>query len=135
MKVFVDVNVVMYAAGAAHPYQAPSQRLLQRIAQRRDDLDAVIDAAILQELLYRFWHRRVVEHGVTLVRQLVQVIPTILPVRNTDMVAASEMLLQHPEIEPHDAIHAAIMLTHGIAQLYSYDRHFDLIPGLTRLEP
>jgi hypothetical protein len=28
-----------------------------------------------------------------------------------------------------------VMLNHGLTHLYSYDHHFDHIPGITRLVP
>jgi predicted nucleic acid-binding protein len=34
-----------------------------------------------------------------------------------------------------DAIHAAIMQNHGLTHIISSDAHFDLVAGLTRLDP
>ena len=133
MSVFVDANVVMYAAGAAHPHQEPSRKLLERIA--RNELDAASDAEVLQEFLYRYWHLRLLNQGLTLVDHAVRIIPTILPVDKSDAMLARTLLEQHRSLEPRDAVHAAVMLHHGITQIYTYDRHFETIPGLTRLEP
>lgn len=133
MRVFVDANILMYAAGAMHPYKAPSIRLLARIAS--DELESVSDAEILQELLYRYWSIRQLDQGVALCDQAVRTVPTILPVGVSDMLTARHLLVQHRTIEPRDAVHAAVMLNHGITHLYSYDHHFDAIAGLTRLEP
>jgi len=41
----IDANVLMYAAGAAHPNKAPSTRLLERVA--RSELAATINAETL----------------------------------------------------------------------------------------
>ncbi|MDP3722932.1 MAG: type II toxin-antitoxin system VapC family toxin [Candidatus Omnitrophota bacterium] len=133
MTVFIDVNVIMYAAGGSHPHQAPSQRLLEGVLQGR--VEAISDTEILQELLYRFWRLNKVELGAQLVRQVVEILPNLLPVESRDGVLAAALLNQHPVIEPRDAIHAAVMLNHGLTRLYSYDHHFDHIPGLTRLVP
>ena len=48
----VDSNVIMYAAGAAHPNKAPSVAFLDRVA--RAEIDAAIDAGVLQEILQRY---------------------------------------------------------------------------------
>ncbi len=40
-----------------------------------------------------------------------------------------------PSNDTRDAIHAAVMQHHKIRELYSYDRDFDQIPVITRLEP
>ena len=133
MRVFVDTNIFMYAAGAMHPHKAPSIQLLTRMAG--DDVESVSDAEMLQELLHRYWAIKQLDHGLVLCDQAVHTIPTILPVHVADVLMAKQLLAQHPEIEPRDAVHAAVMLNHGITHLYSYDHHFDAIPGLTRLEP
>lgn len=133
MKVFLDVNIVMYAAGAPHPHKEPSARLLQRVAE--NDVDVLTDTEILQELLYRYWHLKRVPQGVALVEQVVRLVPVILPVTTGDAVLAASLLGEHPQIEPRDAIHAAVMLNAGITHLYSYDEHFDRVAGLKRLLP
>ena len=133
MRVFLDVNVVMYAAGSSHPYREPSAQLLRRIAQ--GELDVVTDAEVLQELLYRYWHLNALSQGLTLVERVVGMMPDILPVTAPDMVLATTLLRQHRRLEPRDAVHAGVMLSHGITHLYSYDRLFETIPGFTRLEP
>ena len=133
MKVFIDVNIVMYASGGPHAYREPSARLLERIV--RDELEAVSDVEILQEILYRFWRLNRIEVAVKMIEQVVSVIPALLPIEVSDGVLAASLLSQHPQIEPRDAVHAAVMFRHRITYLYSYDHHFDDIPGLTRLEP
>ena len=133
MNVFLDVNIIMYAAGATHPSKAPCSQLLERIAQ--GGLAAVCDTEVLQELLYRYWHVKVLEEGLKLVAMVTRIIPTILPVSKADVLLATKLLVQHRRVQPRDAIHAAVMLNHGLTHLYSYDRDFDLIPGLKRLEP
>lgn len=133
MSALIDVNVVMYAVGAPHPHREPSARLLERVV--RGEVEAVSDSEVLQEVLYRFWRLRQIDVAVNIVNRVVSIIPVVLPVDAGDAVLAGSLLAQHPEIEPRDAIHAAVMMRHRITHLYSYDRHFDAIPGLTRLEP
>ena len=133
MSVFLDVNIVMYAAGEPHAHKEPSLRLLREAAEGRHEL--VSDAEALQELLYRYWRLRQVDRGAALVQQMLRLVPTILPVEKRDVALASTLLTQHQQLEPRDAIHAAVMLNHGLTQLYSYDHHFDAIPSLSRLEP
>ena len=133
MRVFIDANIVRCAAGGPHPHREPSARLLERIVH--GDAEAVSDSEILQEVLYRFWRLNQVEVAVKIVDQVVQLIPVLLPVEASDGILAASVLSQYPQIEPRDAIHAAVMLRHRITHRYSYDRHFDAIPGLKRLEP
>lgn len=133
MSVFLDVNIIMYAAGEPHPHKDPSARFLQRVAH--GELDVLTDAEVLQEILYRYWHLKRVAQGAVLVEQVIRLIPNVLPVNKADALLAATLLAQHPHVEPRDTIHAAVMLNHGITQVYSYDRHFDVLSGLKRLEP
>lgn len=133
MSAFLDVNVIMYAAGEPHPHKEPSIQFLQRVAHGA--LDILTDAEALQEILYRYWRLKRVAQGTALVEQVIRLVPNILPVEKADAVLASTLLTQHPRIEPRDAVHAAVMLNHGLTHLYSYDHHFDSIPDLKRLEP
>jgi len=133
MRVFLDANIVMYAAGRAHPHKEPAIRLLRQVVQ--GECQAISDTEMLQELLYRYWHVKLLEEGLRLVDQAIQIIPLVLPVAKADVLLAKDLMTQHPAVPPRDAVHAAVMLNHGITHLYSYDHHFDAIPGLKRLEP
>lgn len=133
MRALLDVNIFMYAAGAPHPHKEPSLRLLQRVVD--NELDVVTDTEALQEILYRYWKLKRAAQGIALVEEVTRLMPVILPVQRADAILAASLLGQHPQIEPRDAIHAAVMLNAGIAHLYSYDEHFDLVAGLKRLLP
>jgi len=132
MKVFLDVNIFIYAAGREHPHKTPSARLIHEVGEGR--LEAVTDAEALQEILYRFWRVKALPDGMALCERIIQ-LADILTISKDDLVLAIRLLGQQPVVEPRDAIHAAVMLNHGLTRLYSYDHHFDLIPGLKRLEP
>lgn len=131
--VFVDANIPMYAAGAAHPHKEPSLRLLQRIADGR--LKAVTDAEVLQEILYRFWALRLPAEGIKIVDHFVTAVPAVLAVTKRDALRAKILLGRQPSLSPRDAIHAAVLLNNGLNAIHSYDRHFDSIPGIERTEP
>ena len=133
MKVFLDVNIFMYAAGQPHAYQAPSAALLDQVVA--GTVEAVTNAEVLQEALHRFWRMGALRNGLVLCDHIVQIVDTILPIEKADLLLTRKLLEAHRHIEPRDAVHAAVMLNHGITHLYSYDRHFDLLTDLTRLEP
>jgi hypothetical protein len=46
-----------------------------------------------------------------------------------------QLLDRDARIMARDALRAAVALTHGLDAICSYDRDFDRIPGITRLEP
>jgi len=53
-QIFIDVNIPMYAGGSPHPLREPSQQVILAIVAAQ--LDAVTDAEIFQEILYRYLH-------------------------------------------------------------------------------
>lgn len=131
--ILVDANVLMYAAGAPHPHKDPSAAFLERVAT--GEMDAVVDAEILQEILHRYraldrWEegRRVFDLARTL-------FPVVLPVTAEVMDRARLLLDAYPHLMARDALHAGVVLEHELDGLCSYDRDFDPVAGVRRVEP
>lgn len=131
--ILVDANVPMYAAGAEHRFKAPAVRFLERVAD--GEVEAVVDAEMLQEILHRYraldrWQdgRRVFD--------LTRVIfPLVLPVTGEVMDRARGILDRHGGLMARDALHAAVVQVNDLDGICSFDRDFDRIPGLRRVEP
>ena len=66
-----------------------------------------------------------------------KLVPQILSVTAADIQTAVTLFQQYGEqgVRARDTIHAAVMQNHGLTQVISSDTHFDLICGLTRLDP
>jgi uncharacterized protein len=131
--ILVDSNVLMYAAGAEHPNKLPSVAFLERVAN--GEVEATIDAEVLQEILHRYralgrWQdgRRVYD----LTRAL---FPSVVPVTAEALDRARALMDRNEGILARDAVHGAVVLTHGFEAICSYDRDFDGIPGIVRREP
>jgi predicted nucleic acid-binding protein len=131
--ILVDSNILMYAAGAAHPHKAPSVALLERVAAGQ--VSACVSVEVLQEVLHRYraldrWSdgRRVYE----LTRQIV---PTVIPVTVAMLDRARDILDATPGIMARDAVHAAVVQLESLAAICSYDRDFDRIAELRRVQP
>ena len=131
--ILVDTNVIMYAAGAQHPHKKPSVALLERVA--RGEIEATIDAEVLQEILRRYraigrWEdgRRVYD----LARQLFR---NVVPVTAEVLDRARRILDTDRRIMARDALHAAVVMSEGLEAVCSWDRDFDRIKGLVRREP
>ncbi len=135
MKYFLDSNVFMYAAGREHPLKAPCVAVLRRVA--REELDVLTNAEVLQEILYRYGAVGELQQGLHLARLAVdQVAGEVLPVTLADMHRAFELVDRYGiEITARDAVHAATMLDNGLTHVITADRHFDIIEGITRLDP
>jgi uncharacterized protein len=130
---FLDSNIAMYVAGRDHPFKEPSLNLFRRTA--RGEVDAATDVEVLQEILYRYHHTREIKKGFTVFDVVLQSVPLIFPILLEDLLRAKDLLFTYREIQPRDAIHAAVMINRGLKTIVSYDRHFDGIAGIERVEP
>ena len=133
MRTFIDNNIPMYAAGAEHPAKKRSVRLLERIATGR--IQAVSDAEVFQEILHRFRAIGRLADGFRLFDSFLKLIPEILPVTIDDVRNARVIMAENRKLTARDAIHVAVMRRRGIATIYSFDKHFDEVSDIKRIEP
>jgi hypothetical protein len=135
MKYFLDANIFMYAAGREHPLKAPCVAILSRVA--REELDALTSSEVLQEILYRYSAIGELERGLHLARLAVDHVGgDVLPVTLADVQRAFDLVGRYgTKIKTRDAVHAATMLNNSLTCIISADVHFDVIEGITRVEP
>ena len=133
MRVFVDANIPMYAAGRSHAFKAPSAAFMRVVAGR--GVDAVSDVEVLQEILHRYRAVNRILTGVVVFEAFATAVRLFYPVVLDDLWECRSILARHEAVRPRDAIHAAVMRRTGIRTIVSYDRHFDAIPGIDRVTP
>ena len=131
--IFIDANVLMYAAGATHPHKAPSLALLARIA--RGEVDGATNAEVLQEILHRYRSIGRWEEGRRVYDLTREIIVAVMPLTVETVDEARSLMDGHSELSARDAVHAAFCRVTGAQAICSYDRDFDRVPGLRRLEP
>jgi uncharacterized protein len=131
--ILVDANIFMYAAGTDHPHKAPSAQFLTRVAG--GDIDAAVDAEALQEILHRYRAMGRWEEGRRVYESARRVVPVSIPITVEILDAARDLLNGHRELTARDAIHAAVALASEAEAICSYDRDFDCIAELRRIEP
>ena len=131
--ILVDANVLMYAAGAAHDHKAASVQFLERVAE--GEVDAVIDAEILQDILHRYRALQRWEEGCHLFDFTRTLFPVVLPVTAEVLDHARILLDAYPHLMARDGLHAAVVLQHQLDGLCSFDRDFDPVAGIERMEP
>jgi predicted nucleic acid-binding protein len=129
----IDTNVLMYAAGALHPCKEPSVRLLERVA--RGELEAAIDAETLREVLHRYRAIGRWDHGRGIYDLARQIFSDVVPVSAEILDRARVVMDAHPALLARDALHAAVVLQEGFTAICSYDRDFDVISSIARVEP
>ena len=130
--IFIDSNVFMYAAGADHVYKQPSVRVLAAIGAKT--LIAAISAEILQEILYRYSSIGLSAKGIALARSMLEYPVNVLSVTAQDLRSTIDLLEQHSQLKPRDAVHIATMRNNKLGRILSADRHFDGIAGIERID-
>lgn len=123
----------MYAAGATHPNKEPSRALLDRVA--RNEVDALIDAEVLQEILHRYRAIGRWKDGCRVFDIARRIVPDVLPITAEFLDTARELLDMYPNLMARDALHAAACMKAGCRAICSYDHDFDGIEHLERMEP
>jgi predicted nucleic acid-binding protein len=129
--ILVDSNVSMYLVGAEHPHKVDARRLLERAVAEKRRL--VTDAEVLQEILHRYVAIDRRDAIQPCFEVLLEVVDEVLPIDLGIVENARDIVIGHPELTARDAVHLAVMREHGIEEILSFDRHFDGLPGVTRI--
>ena len=130
---FLDTNVFLYAAGAPHAHREACVEVLRVAATR--GLHAVCDSEVLQEILHVCARRGRRAEAVALVRRTIDACAETLSVTAEDVADAGALAASIDGLPARDAVHAAVMLHHGIRDIVSVDPDFDRVPGIRRLTP
>jgi len=129
--ILVDSNVPMYLVGAEHPHKVDARRLLERAVAEKRRL--VTDAEVLQEILHRYVAIDRRDAIQPCFEVLLEVVDDVLAVDLEIVEGARDIVIGHPDLTARNAVHVAVMREHGIEHILSFDRHFDGLPGITRV--
>jgi hypothetical protein len=80
----------MYAAGAEHPHKAPSVSLLRSIAM--GEIDAAVDAEVLQEILHRYRAIRRWDEGREVYALARRIVPLVVAITDQIVGRARDLL-------------------------------------------
>ena len=129
--ILVDSNIPMYLVGTEHPHKVDARRLLERAVAEKRRL--VTDAEVLQEILHRYVAIDRRDAIQPCFEVLLEVVDDVLAVDLEIVERARDIVIGHPDLTARDAVHVAVMREHGIEHILSFDRHFDGLPGITRV--
>jgi len=134
-RLFLDVNVPMYAGGSDHPYKESCAWIMTEVAEGR--LEVATDTEAIQEVLYRYGAIKRWEVGVAMANALIELVPEIYPVTLDDARLAVSLFHTYAKkgVTARDVLHAAVMMNRKLDEILSTDAHFDLIKKITRLDP
>jgi predicted nucleic acid-binding protein len=129
----IDANVLMYTVGGEHPYKRPSIAVLAK--QQLGEIEANINAEVLQEILHFYHRRKRTVEGFRLFDDVVVKFPSPFPILASTVRMARQVLGNNPRLQSRDALHAAVVFEHRLEGIISADRTFDGIAGLRRFDP
>jgi predicted nucleic acid-binding protein len=128
----IDANVVIYAAGKAHALQEEARRVLDAIAE--GTLQANTDAEVLQEILHVYSARNERRKGFDTVDDLFLLFPNPIPIGREEIEIARDLMRAYSFLGARDAIHAAVVRTHGLEGIVTADKIFDRVKGVKRFD-
>jgi predicted nucleic acid-binding protein len=132
--ILVDANIVMYAAGKESPQRQPCQALLREaLAGRGPRL--CTDAEVLQEILHRYRSLGLPDLAFRIFDSVVALGIPVLPVGVDEVGRGRRLLHRWPGLSTRDGVHLGVMEAHGLTEILSYDKEFDAVDWVRRLEP
>ena len=131
--ILMDANVAIYAEGRDHIHRDPCRLVMDQVRFRPERY--AIDAETLQEILYFYSRQGELDKGIRIVDELLARMPHIIPITVAEIRAATRLLQETPGLSSRHAIHAAVVVVHGLDGIVSADRGFDRIPGLRQYDP
>jgi uncharacterized protein len=129
--IFVDSNIPMYLIGSPHPHKLDAQRLVQAAIAAGEPL--LTDAEVLQEICHRFVSLQRRDMIQPCFDAILGIVDDVLPVAREDAEAAKDVLLRYASLSARDAVHIAVMNRHGLNRIMTFDRGYDVYPGIERV--
>jgi predicted nucleic acid-binding protein len=133
---FVDTNIFIRHLTRDDPEKAQACYQLFVSAQR-NEVALTTSEAVIAEVVYVLSSKQLYNLPREQIRALLYPLLTLrgfkLPGREIYLRALDVYASSALDFE--DAIAVAHMERHHLSEIYSYDRHFDQMSGLTRLEP
>src|SRR5258707_14519082 len=120
----------MYLVGAPHAHKSDARRLLEKVVSERERL--VTDAEVLQEILHRYVaidRRDAIEPPSS---TLLAIVDEVYPIELEDLEQARSIVTTS-RLTARDAVQLAVMQRRGIAEISTFDRAFEQLPGIGRL--
>lgn len=131
--IFVDANVLMYAAGGAHPLQRPCQTVMDAIASR--SVEATTSVEVVQEIVHRYLTIGRADGGLALAERTMDLFAPVLPITHALIRRVPDLARRYPGLSARDLVHVATCIHEGITEIISTDRGFDGVSELRRIAP
>jgi len=119
----------MCLVGAPHP----NRDLLEGYLRKHPSGPYLTSAEVFQEIVHRYvaiGRRGAIADAFELLDALVD---EVSPVTRADVGRAHEIAMRQRRLSGRDCLHLAVMERRGIERILTFDRGFDLWPGIERL--
>jgi uncharacterized protein len=133
-KVFIDTNILLRYLTKDDPVQYPRCRNLFKKAQNGEML-LVTSTLVIAELIwtlasyYRVSKEQIIEKASIIIGSAAIQIP------DKEIIAEALVIYARKHVDYIDAYNAVLLRHLNLKEIYSYDRDFDKIEGIDRLEP
>lgn len=136
---FLDANIFVYA------YYKPKKQLTEKEHQMKQHAKTIISNVSKgkEDIMITVVHvsevANILKHGMpkdqltTIIRGLFMLDNVKIMDVTKDAYFAATELGEDLKLEPNDALAVDMMRQNNIAEIYSFDEHFDQIDGITRL--
>ena len=131
--VFVDTNVLMYAAGGDHPLRDPCRAIVDGISNR--SIQGVTSVEVVREIMHRYIAINRSEGGVALAERTLDLFAPVLPLTHALVRRVPDLARRYPALSARDLIHLATCIHEGIEEIISTDRSFDAVNEVRRIAP
>lgn len=131
--IFVDTNVLMYAAGGDHPLQRPCREIVDGIGDR--SIAATTSVEVVQEIVHRYLAIGRAQGGLALAEQTLDLFAPVLPITHALMRRVPDLARRYPGLAARDVIHVATCVHEGVNEILSTDRGFDAVREVRRIAP
>ena len=128
----MDSNIPMYVAGRDHPNRERSRRFMD--AAQAGDFEACTSTEVLQEILYRYSALGRLDLASSVYDFFVALVPVVFDVTLADTDLAKELLAATGGVSARDCVHGAVMINHGVDTIATFDRGFDRLGKIVRLD-
>jgi len=123
----------MYAAGAPHKFKMPSLKFLHDVA--RLEYDCCTNAEILQEVLHRYRSIGRWEEGKEVYFLARKIVPNVQSITAEITDKAVDLMDKYPDLLARDCLHVAHCLLSELEGICSFDKDFDEVEEIKRIEP
>lgn len=131
--IVLDTTVLVYAAGAEHPFREPCRRLIEAV--QNGTIDATTTVEVVQELVHVRGRRGPRAEAARLGTAYVDLLSPLLTVEADQLHGGLRLYEQDSRLGAFDAVLAAAALAVQAEALVSADRAFQAVPGLRHVVP